>query len=139
MRNTFALLVFFCTSILAYSQVTITGVVLDSATLEPLSSSLIKTANTKVIADNKGKFTVTELAAGKQTLEISHVGCNAKVLQLEVLKDTNIYIYLPHHSHSFAEVIAYGHQSNTEPDARLIQTVSSKKLEQLAAVSLSDA
>ena len=59
MRNTFALLVFFCTSILAYSQVTITGVVLDSATLEPLSSALIKTANTKVIADNKGKFTVT--------------------------------------------------------------------------------
>ena len=139
MRNKFALLVFFCTSILAYSQVTITGIVLDSATLEPLSSSLIKTANTKVIADNKGKFTVTELAAGKQTLEISHVGCNTKVLQLEVLKDTNIYIYLPHHSHSFAEVIAYGHQSNTEPDARLIQTVSSKKLEQLAAVSLSDA
>ena len=89
MRNTFALLVLFGTSILAYSQVTITGVVLDSATLEPLSSALIKTANTKVISDNQGTFTVTEFTAGKQTLEISHVVFNDEYVHLEALKDTS--------------------------------------------------
>ena len=139
MRNIFALLVLCSTCILAYSQVTLSGIVLDSATQAPLPLSLIQIGNHTEISDEQGNFTLRDLPLGSNILAITHVGCDIKNINLKVLQDTFLTVYLPHHIHAFEEVIAYGHESNQEPDARLIQTVSSKKLDQLAAMSLSDA
>jgi len=139
MRNIFALLVLCSTGMPAYSQVTLSGIVLDSATQAPLPLSLIQVGNHTEISDEQGNFTLSDLPLGSHIFAITHVGCDIKIINLKVLQDTFITVHLPHHIHAFEEVIAYGHESNREPDARLVKTVSSKKLEQLAAMNLSDA
>jgi iron complex outermembrane receptor protein len=113
--------------------------VLDSATSEPLGLSLLTIGNANVVANSEGKFLIQEVDRGRKILQVSHVGCDLKSIKLNLANDTSIIIYLPHHDHTFEEVVAYGHQNNREPDARLVQTISSRKLEHLAAVSLSDA
>jgi len=138
MRTLFAVLML-CISAFSYSQVTLRGQVLDSATGEPLGVSLLQVAGTKTVADENGKFTLSALPKGPQSIQVSHVGCDIRIIELILTNDTSLVIYLPHHTHSFEEVIAYGHEHNSEPDARLVQTISTKKLEQLAAISLSDA
>ena len=122
----------------ALSQIKLSGVVLDSATQKPLTNAFVKLGAHKVIADANGNFSVTQPTAGTHTLNITHIGCDPLSLPLFLVNDTFITIFLPHHLHAFEEIITYAHNSR-EPDARLIQTISSKKLEQLAAVSLSDA
>lgn len=138
MRNIFAVLVLCGISQLAYTQITLSGVVLDSAIAEPLAQSFVSIGDFSVVADNKGNFSLANLPRGQHTVSISHVGCATKVFSIKLSTDTSVSIFLPHHLHSFEEVVTYGH-TDREPDARLIQTISSKKLERLAAVSLSDA
>jgi iron complex outermembrane receptor protein len=139
MRILFAVLILssFCT--FSYSQIKLRGQVLDSATQQPLALSLLGINKQSIVSDAKGTFVFTALSVGNNTLMVSHVGCDIRQIDLVLTKDTFITIHLPHHDHTFEEVVAYGHLNEKEPDARLIQTISSKKLEQLAAVSLSDA
>ena len=138
MRKIFAVLMLCSVSQFALSQIKLSGVVLDSATQKPLTNAFVKLGAHKVIADANGNFSVTQPTAGTYTLNITHIGCDPLSLTLFLVNDTFITILLPHHLHVFEEIITYAHNSR-EPDARLIQTISSKKLEQLAAVSLSDA
>ncbi len=138
MRKIFAVLMLCSFSQFALSQIKLSGVVLDSATQKPLTNAFVKLGAHKVIADANGNFSVTQPTAGTYTLNITHIGCDPLSLTLFLVNDTFITILLPHHLHAFEEIITYAHNSR-EPDARLIQTISSKKLEQLAAVSLSDA
>jgi len=138
MRKIFAVLMLCSISQFALSQIKLSGVVLDSATQKPLTNAFVKLGAHKVIADANGNFSVTQPTAGTHTLNITHIGCDPLSLPLFLVNDTFITIFLPHHLHAFEEIITYAHNSR-EPDARLIQTISSKKLEQLAAVSLSDA
>ena len=139
MRKLFALLVLCCGGMLAHSQVNLSGIVRDSATQAPLSLSLIQVGNLTVLSDEQGQFTLSNLTVGPHTLAVSHVGCKVKEVSLKVIQDTFVTVHLPHHAHTFGEVVAYGHLEDSEPDARFIQTVSTRRLEQLAAVSLSDA
>ena len=139
MRTLFAVLILCSIGTYSYAQVTLRGQVLDSATRQPLGLSFVKVANRDLVSDTKGNFEVINITTGEHTLLVSHVGCETKRVRLIVHTDSFITIYLPHHDHAFEEVVTYGHQNNREPDARLIQIVSGKKLEQLAAVSLSDA
>ena len=139
MRTVFAVLMLYSIGTFSYAQVTLRGQVLDSATRQPLGLSFVKIANQDLVADTKGNFGTTSVRVGQHTLLVSHVGCETKKVRLVIRRDTFITIYLPHHDHTFKEVVAYGHQNNREPDARLIQIVSTKRLEQLAAVSLKNA
>lgn len=139
MRIISAVLWICSTSILAYSQVTISGVVLDSATREPLALSLVAAGDYSTTSDEQGLFTLRQLPIGDYTMVVSHVGCDSRRVSYTLMQDTFITLYLPHHIHTFDEVVAYGHESDGEPEARLIQTISTRQLEQLAAVSLSDA
>ncbi|MGB0851611.1 MAG: TonB-dependent receptor plug domain-containing protein, partial [Bacteroidia bacterium] len=138
MRKLFVCLML-CVSLLAYTQVYIKGVVLDSATQEPLSQSLIHIGDQKEVADNEGRFTFSTIHKGKHILFVSHVGCKEQTMKLLVNSDTFITLYLPHHMHSFHEFVTYGHEHNKEPEARLITSVSSHKLERIAATNLGDA
>lgn len=138
MRKIFAVLMLCSFNQFALSQIKLSGVVLDSATQKPLNNAFMKLGAYKVIADANGNFSIPQLTAGSHTLTITHIGCDPLAMPLFLVNDTFITIFLPHHLHAFEEIITYAHNSR-EPDARLIQTISSKKLEQLAAVSLSDA
>lgn len=139
MRNYFAVAILCCIGTYSYSQITLRGQVLDSATQEPLSLPVIKIANFGSVADDEGYFRIDELPKGTHVLKVSHVGCDTKLVPILLQKDTTITIYLPHHDHSFEEVIHYGHQGNSEPSARLTHLISTQKLEHLAATSLGDA
>lgn len=139
MRNLIALLVLFSISKLAFTQVTISGVVLDSATQSALGESVIHLANRNVIADKNGGFSLSGIALGNHVLLVNHIGCKSLAKAIKVTKDTFIKIYLSHHIHAFKEVIAYGHEHNHEPDVRLVERISAKRLEKLAAVSLGEA
>ncbi len=139
MRTLFAILVLLCTSITSFAQHRVMGHVLDSATLQPLGLSLLSVAGNKHIADEKGIFDLGILPFEKNTIHVSHVGCDTRVIELVVSADTFIEIILPHHHHTFEEIVAYGHYNSKEPDARLVKTISNTQLEQMAAISLSDA
>jgi len=101
MRNIFALLVLCSTGMPAYSQVTLSGIVLDSATQAPLPLSLIQIGNHTEISDEQGNFTLRDVPLGSHILAITHVGCDIKILNLKVLQDTFITVHLPHHIHAF--------------------------------------
>jgi iron complex outermembrane receptor protein len=139
MRKIFALLLLFGLSNISYTQVTVSGLVLDSATHEPLSLSLVKMAELHTVANDLGEFRFTNIPVGKHVILISHIGCDLKQMPIKVKTDTSITVYLPHHLHSLEEVIAFSKVGTKEPQARLVRTLSSKKLESLAAVSLGDA
>lgn len=124
---------------LAYTQVYIKGVVLDSATHEPLSQSLVQIGDQNEVADDEGRFTFNTIVKGDYILYVSHVGCKEQTIKLLVNSDTFITLYLPHHMHTFHEVVTYGHEHNREPEARLITSVSAHKIERIAATNLGDA
>ena len=124
---------------LAYTQVSVSGIVQDSATSEPLGLALLEIEDHNVVADIDGQFRLNNLPKGTHILYVSHVGCEKRQIRLILTQDTSIIVYLPHHLHAFEEVVTYAHQHNKEPDARLKEVVSSIKLEQKAAISISDA
>lgn len=138
MRKLLAMLVFLYTCKLALSQVTLSGVVLDSATREPLSNTLIALKSNHVIANEKGRFIFPNLSEGNHHLMISHVGCDDVHLEILLVKDTFINLFIPHHLHSLTEIVKRA-SSNVDAGVQLIEGVSRKKLEHLAAVSISDA
>ncbi|MFY0645021.1 MAG: TonB-dependent receptor [Bacteroidia bacterium] len=139
MRTLFALFWLISLSNLTYSQVTISGIILDSATHIPLGLSLVATANTQVVANEQGEFELLDLAVGEHEVHVSHIGCETRTWVFKVNSDTFITLFLPHHLHEFDEVVTYRHSHSQEPDARLVLNMSSSKLESLAAISLSDA
>lgn len=138
MRKLIAMLVLMGTGQFALSQVTIFGIVQDSASHKPLPNTLITLGNNSLIANEKGEFSIPNLPLGKHTLYIHHVGCNAVYLDVYLNIDTLITIYLPHHLHSLTEIVT---RANTHKNihVHLEEEVSQKKLEHLAAVSIADA
>lgn len=139
MRKIFAFYMLLPFGSLVFGQVTLSGEVLDSATREPMAQAIVQIGGHSLVTNRHGKFVSTTLPIGTHTVSVSHVGCTTKFWQIPLAKDTIAVFYLPHHVHSFEEVVAYGHEHNQEPDARFIHTVSAKKLEHLAATNLSEA
>ena len=89
----------------ALSQIKLSGIVLDSATREPMTNAFMTLGAHKLIADANGNFSVTQLTAGSYTLNIIHIGCHPLSLRLFLVNDTFITIFLPHHLHAFEEII----------------------------------
>ena len=124
---------------MAFTQVNVSGVILDSATKEPLPVALISTTTLQVIANDQGRFLLPNLPAGIHEIFVSHIGCETRKIKVEIDQDTFITVFLPHHLHAFDEFVTYRHGNSQEPQVQLVHRLSSRKLESLAAVSLSDA
>lgn len=139
MRKIFAFYMLLPFGSLVFGQVTLSGEVLDSATREPMAQAIVQIGGHSLVTNRHGKFVSTTLPIGTHTVSVSHVGCTTKFWQIPLAKDTIAVFYLPHHVHSFEEVVAYGHEHNREPNAQFVHTVSTKKLEQQAATNLSEA
>mgnify|MGYP001564208089 CR=1 FL=1 len=139
MRKIFAVLLLIGSSTFTYSQITISGVVLDSITQEPLSLALVSIKNSQILTNEQGGFSIANLTKGLHLLTITHIGCENRRYQLSLERDTTIAFFLPHHLHTFDEVISYGHRNNSEPGTHLIQRINHSKLEKIAAITLSDA
>ena len=50
-----------------------------------------------VQADSTGYFELENMCAGAQILRFSHIGCDSKVLRLELRRDTLLNVFLHHH------------------------------------------
>ncbi len=82
----FAMIAFFAISTaVAIAQNTITGVVVDEASSEPMAGATVKVAgtNTGAVADMNGKFTI-KVEATSVSLEVSFIGYEAKTIAVTV-------------------------------------------------------
>ncbi|CAM1354560.1 TonB-dependent receptor [Tenacibaculum insulae] len=97
----------------------------------------IKNQNKYTTTDFDGKFTINNVCAGKIIVEISHVACDKKVLELNVSKNIYKIIDLEHHIEELNEVNvkgAVGLKTKTSQET-LIKT---NTLEKFSAASLGD-
>ncbi|MBR9860817.1 TonB-dependent receptor [bacterium] len=138
MRN----LILGCLLLLAFpgfSQFTVTGTVVDSATNEALSGASVILHQKHASTNKSGNFTFNEIPEGRAVILVSHVGCSDLSFPLYISSDTHLTLVLSHHIHVFDEVILYAHSDELEPDIRLSQKISSKKIDQIGAILISDA
>lgn len=103
----------------------ITGILLDSASATPIEFASIALLNHKTgkpvdgtIADAKGKFTLSKLAAGEYRLQYTFIGyktIESKVIKLEKGSDVNVgNIKLPADIRTLGEVTVIGQKALIE-------------------------
>jgi iron complex outermembrane recepter protein len=115
---------------------TLSGRVLDISTQEPLDYSSVQIEGTTIGAktNNDGYFEIKNICTGDIHLLITHIGCEAKRLFIQLRKDTSITIYLPHH-HSFLHQIVVKGKSIYAEEGHVI---SEKELNQQSGNSLAN-
>src|SRR5262245_47493795 len=74
------------TSSVAYAQTTLTGVITDSKTNEPLVGANVILASSKkaALTNEHGKYTFLNLRPGIYTLQISYIGYESMVLEVKI-------------------------------------------------------
>ncbi len=115
---------------------TLSGRVLDISTQEPLGYSSVQIEGTTMGAktNEDGYFDIKNVCAGDIHLLVTHIGCEAKRLFIQIKKDTSLTIYLPHH-HSFLHQIEVKGKSIYEEEGHVI---SEKELNQQSGNSLAN-
>ena len=78
---------------------TFIGEVIDFHDATPMSGATvhIETLDRYTTGDINGKFSIKNLCNGKLTLVISHVGCETKRVDIEIIGDTFKTIIMEHH------------------------------------------
>lgn len=102
-------------SFMANAQfIKISGNVLDSATKEAIDAAEIYVAGQNILAlsNNKGAYVFEKVKSGRITILLSHVGCERKVYEFYVTRDTTVNFYLIHHLHQFETHVVHGHHDN---------------------------
>lgn len=74
-------------------KVTVSGLISDSATGEPLIGAMVKSPDASAVANNGGFYSLT-LATGEHTLEYSFIGCASKHIRVNARRDTVINVRL---------------------------------------------
>ncbi len=126
---------------MVYSQsctITVQGIVLDESTGIPLDLAIlfIQETNQGLGTDQDGHFKITALCAGGYHLKVSHVGCEAQVIYLEVAKDTSITIFMHHHTELLNEIVVHG--SIAETTTQNVQSVSKEDIVRSANKNLAE-
>lgn len=82
------------------------GEVLDKETGAGLSDAVVSIdeLNLQAFTNEGGKFQFTSICAGAYHLSVSHLGCAPFRIFAEIKRDTNITLYLHHHSELINEV-----------------------------------
>lgn len=101
-----------------YGQFSLKIQVKDSATKVNLGYASIHFNQKTYISDEKGFWIKENLKTGRYQLDVHHVGCTPKSFEMIITKDTFIVILLPHHIHTFDEVITTEKSLNPSPAFR---------------------
>lgn len=125
--------VFFSCSIFA-QKVTVSGVVVDKKTGDPLIGVVVmeKTRNIGTATDTDGRFTL-ELPAKNSTLTISYMGYKTVTIPV---KDTNMSIEMSEDTQTLDEVVVVGF--GTQKKETMVGSVSSIKSKSLTSVPASN-
>ncbi len=137
------LIVVLCVFSMVHSQnckYTFIGEVVDFHDGTPMSGATvhIETLNRYTTGDINGKFSIKNLCNGKLTLVISHVGCETKRVDIEIIGDTFKTINMEHHLEELEEVSLVNKGSKTTRTAQ--ETVLKEAvLQRYSHLSLGDA
>ncbi len=118
----------------------IRGTMLDEHGREELAFATVylEEASLGVQADENGRYAIYNLCAGTYRLRFSHIGCDPKVVTLDLRRDTTVDVYLHHHDNYTETVtvtstgagVAYEERLDREADKQL-----GLVLERIAGVS----
>lgn len=127
---------FLCFNISAQKQSgRITGVVIDASNEEPLPGAtiFIKELKKGVAADNKGKFSFTEIKQGNYTAKVSYLGYKAAIQKITVLagesKNTIIRLTAEERTLNEIVVIAKSEARKLREQAMPVSVISMKQLQ----------
>ncbi len=86
---------------------TLSGLVNDQSTNEPLSYANIVIQETKAgaVTNDDGEFVFDGLCANHYHIHISHLGCEPQILHIDLVSDTTLQIILDHTSIALGEVV----------------------------------
>jgi len=96
------------------------GKVFDDASRTPLEfvNVFIQEVSDGAVTDINGDFILTGLCQGEYHLNISHIGCEAKIIRIDLLRDTVIDISMEHSPHVLDAVVVEGEDGEFRNQAR---------------------
>lgn len=118
-------------------SLTLNGYVEDEHAQLPLEyvSVFIKEIAQGAVTDSTGYFEIKNLSPGTYHVQLSHVGCESKMLHVDIVSDTTLALVMDHSGHQLHEVVIkseskqYGTQTN--------ESISKQEIEDNAADNLS--
>lgn len=108
MRSYIVLLMLFgLASNLSWAQHTVTGTVKDESTQQPLSGANVQVAQSfqGAFTDQQGKFKLSGIPSGRQTLIISYLGYQTDTLSMQLTGNRRITVSLPPRTYLEEEVL----------------------------------
>lgn len=119
---------------------TFIGEVVDYHDSTPMSGATIhiETLNRYTAADVNGKFSIKNICNGKLTLVISHVGCETKRVEIDIVGDTYKKINMEHHLEELDEV-SIRNKGNKITKTAQETVIKDDVLQRYSSLSLGDA
>ncbi len=106
----------------------IKGKIVDASTGLPLANATVSIEKTKFFAasDSLGNFKLKNLCAAGYHIRFSHLGCAPEVFFLNLKKDTNLVVFLAHHSELINEVDV--HADAVDADKKASNTIGATEI-----------
>lgn len=120
-------------------SLTIRGALTDEGTGIPMAFATIyiEEVQAGVAADSSGKYLLKNLCPGEYHLQVNHIGCEAKIIFIELKNDTSINIRMHHHNELVDEVVIHeehhdhGTQSSVSIKKEQITEIANKDLSEM--------
>jgi len=138
MKKQILLLIFCITTTIAYSQNTVSGVVLDDSNI-PIPSAEVKIKNTSIgaVTDFDGNFTLTGIQMD-QVIQVSYVGF--KTAEVVYTGQDTLTIILEISTEALDEVVVIGYgTSSTRKITGAVSTVKAESIEELEPLNAANA
>ncbi|NNE32755.1 MAG: TonB-dependent receptor plug domain-containing protein, partial [Winogradskyella sp.] len=131
-------------SCFGYSQnctYTFLGELSDFHDGSPIASAtiFIKERDKYVVSDFDGKFKIENLCKGSLTLTISHINCETKTVNYEIIGDTYKAIQIEHHIEELNEVSVTANTVRKETETAQETLLKAETLKKYSALNLGDA
>lgn len=141
-KNVFAFLLLQTCFLMAQPncQLSISGVVLDTDTHEPLlyANIVLVEINRVAVANDNGQYTIDSLCAGTYTLTCSHLGCETVSQTLYLTQNTTFNFNLPHATNVLHEVVIKSERTNA-PISQVRNELNKRQLDEVKGKSLGEA
>lgn len=122
-------------------QNTLSGYIIDLHDQSPLANAtiILAGAETAVITDEKGFYSISGLCDATYSLQISHPACSTQAVRVIVRGDTERTVNMEHHLEELGEVSVIGSGNSKANKTSQEQQVSTVALQVNAAGSIGDA
>ncbi|MEZ4797791.1 MAG: TonB-dependent receptor [Flavobacteriaceae bacterium] len=98
----------------------------------------IENLNKYAISDINGKFIITNLCEGKLKVSVSHLSCETKILEINLINNIEQTIYLEHHVEELGIVTVEGKSINNKTSSGQETIIKSTTIDNFSSESLGD-